>query len=439
MPPLRPRTRISFLSLSTCSLVAASALLTITAGAHGPAIASQGRDCDKEVTVVTSSVDALPDTMRMLVDRRVTKALALSRFHRRDDALTQLDAATALLAGPRGQRVQKGARTELTRSIDVLRRCLAATEPPPLATLTIRAVQEDGTPTGEGVFLHVEGVAVGRSGSDGTFHTTVPSGTIRIEATEYPSSAGSDVVTIAPGGSQVVSVVLAGSKEPSEDSDLVLEEAPDDILPANPASLTLKFVQDDVPVRIDRIEDIEIADTRGDAGESVEEFFGVSDGAIHAKVPSAASRRIAGHVRIGRPLWLAVSAIDTDGRSHYGSLPFQIGQFKLDVVLAAPPSNPALQVSNIPVRISVVGTEIALIRTSDAHGRFQIAALPDGTLEFDAHTVAAGIHYYANAALTLCADRSVTLLMANVKDLVAGVPALILDAGTPPCPHVSRR
>ena len=439
MPPSRLRTRASFLSTSRCSIVVASALLTVVDGVHDPASASQARGCDKEIAVLTSSVDALPNTLRVLLDSRATKASALSRFHRREDALAQLDSMTTLLAGPRGQQVQDDALAKLTKSIDLVRRCLAAMEPPPLATLTIRAVQEGGTPAGEGVFLDVEGVPVGRSGSDGTLQTKVPSGTIEIKATEYPSSVGGDVATIAPGDSQVVTVVMADSKEPSEDSELVLEEAPHDILAANPASLTLKFLQDDVPVRIDRIEGIEIADAPGDAGESVEEFFAVSDGAIQAKVPSAVYRRMADYLRIGRPLSLAVSAVDTEGRSHYGALPLQIGQFRLDVVLAAPPSNPALQVSNIRVRVSVMGTNIAIRRISDAHGRFQIEALPDATLEFDAHTVASGVHYYANTTLTLCADRSVTLLMMNVKDLVARVPALILDPGTPACPHVPRR
>jgi len=437
--PLRSRTRMHFLSLSTFSVVVASAPVAFIAGLHEPALASQGGNCNKAVAAVTSSLGALPERMRALVDHRVTKAIALSRFHRPDDALMQLDTVTALLAGPRGQRVQDDARTELTKSIDALRRCLATTEPMPLATLTIRAVREDGTPAGGGVFLDVEGIAVGRSGSDGTIQSTVPSGKINITATEYPSSDGSDVVTIAPGGSEVVSVVLLDSKEPSEDSELVLEEAPDDILPLNAASLTLKFVQDDVPVKIDRIEGIEVSDERGDAGESVEELFGVRDGAIYAKVPPAVYGRITGHARIGRPLWLTVSAVDTEGRSHFGSLPFQIGQFTLDVTLAAPPSNPALQVSNIPVRISVVGTEIALSRTSDAHGRFLIEALPDATVDFDAHTVAGGIHYYADTTLTLCANRSVTLVMRNVDDLVAGVRPLILNAGTQSCPEIPRR
>lgn len=436
---MRPFGRTSSLTRSTCSVVAASALLTFMARANGPAIAAQVRDCNKELAVVTS-VESVPDRIRALIERRVTKASALLRFHRRDDALTQIDAVTALLAGTRGQRIEDGKRAELTKSIAVLRRCLAATEPPPLATLTIRVFQEDTThPAGEGVFLRVEDVAVGRSGSDGTFQAMVPSGTLHIEATEYPSSWGTEDVTIAPGGSQVASVLMAADKEPSEESDLVLEESPDNLLPANSPSITLKFVQDDVPVRIDRIEEMEIADDRYEPGESVEELFGVSDGAIHAKVPSAVYRHIVGRVPISGPLWLIVSARDTEGRSLHGSVPFQIGQFNLNVTLAAPPSNPALPVSNIPVRISVVGTEVVLRRISDAHGRFQIEGLPDATLDFGAHVVAAGDHYYAEGALSLCADRSLTLLMRSVKDVVAGVEPLTLDPGNAACPDVPRR
>ena len=436
---MRPVGRTSSLPRSTCSVIAASALLTFLARANGPAIAAQARDCDKAVGVV-ASVDGVPKGIRALIDRRVTKASALLRFHRRDDALAQMDAVTALLAGTRGQRIEDGRRAELTKSIAVLRRCLAATEPPPLATLTIRVFQEDTThPAGEGVFLNVEGIGLGRTGSDGTFQAMVPSGTVDIEATEYPSSWGAEDVTISPGGSQVASVLMADDKEPSEESDLMLEEAPDDILPANPPSVTLKFVHDEVPVWIDRIESIELADDRYESGENVEEFFGVSDGAIHAKAPSVACRRLMAQAKIGRSLWLAVLATDSEGRIHHGSVPFQIGQFNLNVTLAPPPSNRALPVSNIPVRISVAGSEIVLRRTSDAHGRFQIDGLPDASLNFDAHVVVAGHHYYAERALLLCADRSVTLLMRSVTDVVAGVEPLTLDPGNAPCPNVARR
>jgi hypothetical protein len=100
MPRFGPRTRTCFFSLSTCSVVATSALLTFIAAVHVPAIAAEKRDCNAELTLVTSSVDALPEKMRVVVDHRVTKASALSRFHRRDDALAQLDAVTSLLAAP---------------------------------------------------------------------------------------------------------------------------------------------------------------------------------------------------------------------------------------------------------------------------------------------------------------------------------------------------
>jgi len=429
----------SFSSRATWGLVAASVLFASGVGPSGPAIAAQARDCNKEIAVVTSKMEGLPDSLRKPIDRGFTKASALSRFHRQDAALAHMDAVTALLEGPRGERVKDGARAALTKSIEVLRRCVAATDPPPLATLSVSVFEEGGRPAGEGVFVDVEGIPIGRTGPGGTLRADVPSGEIAVHATEYPSSDGANGITLPPGGSSAVSVVLMDSKEPTEDSDLVLEEAPDDILPANPASLTLKFVQDNVPVRIDSIEEINISEDRDTGGESLTELFGVVDGAMHAQVPSAAYRRIAEQAAIGRPLWLAALAIDTEGRSHYGAIPFQLGQFKLDVVLGAPPSNPALPVANIPVRVSVVGSDVVLRRTSDAHGRFQIEALPDATIVFEGHTVASGIHYYTNASLTLCADRSVTLLMVNVKDLVAGVREVVLDPGTPACPHVPRR
>jgi hypothetical protein len=190
-------------------------------------------------------------------------------------------------------------------------------------------------------------------------------------------------------------------------------------------------------VRIQSVEGIELADVPGTAGEDLTPFFKVIDGVMHATDTAAVYGRIAAHSRIGRPISLVARAIDSEGRAHYGDVPFQIGQFKLTVTLAPPPSNPALRVSNVPVRLSVVGTDVAMTRTSDADGRFDIESLPDATLTFDAHVIASGDHYYADATLTLCADRSVTLLMRNVKDVVAGVSALIDP--TPRCPPVPRR
>ena len=107
-------------------------------------------------------------------------------------------------------------------------------------------------------------------------------------------------------------------------------------------------------------------------------------------------------------------------------------------MLAAPPSNPGLAVSNIPVTISVVGTDVAVRRTSDASGRFELEFLPDATIAFEAHTVVSGIHYYADTTLTMCADRTVSVHMRNVKYLVAGPPGLMIESTPRACPPVPR-
>ena len=383
---------------------------------------------------------ALPDSSA----RGLDTASALSRFHQRDDALAKLDALVALLDGPGGERLEDGPRKALTASIQALRRCAAATEPAPLATISVHVFGEGvdgrgGSAAGGGVYLDVEGIRVGRTGTDGTLQAVVPSGRIRIRAIEYPSSIGDAEVTLPPGASPPVSIVLADSKEPTEDSELVLEQAPDGILPSDAASLTLTFGQDDAPVSIERVQQIEVSIPPEGAGESLEELFTVSQGVIRASNAAAVHRRILQHAKIGRLLSLDVSAIDTEGRFHYGVVRFLAGTFKLAVTLAAPPSNPALPVANVPVWVSIVGTEVAVRRTSDANGLFEVDSLPDATVAFRAHTVSSGIHYYANATLTMCADRTVTLALLNVKDLVAGARGLIVGSVPAACPPVPRR
>jgi hypothetical protein len=118
---------------------------------------------------------------------------------------------------------------------------------------------------------------------------------------------------------------------------------------------------------------------------------------------------------------------------------FHSGKFKMTVTLAAPPSNPALPVSNITVRVSVGGGEAAMTRVSDASGRFEIDSLPDATIHIDAHTAASGTHYYADAAITLCGDTSATVVLRNLDDIVAGVRGAVVDSGAAACRPSPRR
>jgi hypothetical protein len=440
-----PGTDIRLSAFVARPMVAALAVLACLAAGPGSAAASQTQTCDDEASALMSKT-GLPAAIRARIERTARQAPVLSRFHRSREALAKLDSLAALLGGPVAQRLEEAARTEVTNATAALRNCVTSAVAPALSTVTIRVFTEDdtrsdgrGAPAGAGVYLDVDGIPIGRSDPKGALVAQVPAGKIEIHATEYPSSWGTALVDAPPGGSRTVSIVMAGDKEPSEDSDLVVEEAPDGILPASSASLTLKFVQDDRLVTIEHIDDIELSDAPGESTEAVEEFFTVNAGVIRAADVPALFERIEKRPRTGRLLALAAMAIDTEGRTHYGTVRFQLGRFRLAVRLAAPPSNPALSVANIPIRVSVIGSDIAMNCISDANGRFEMDSLPDATIEFDAHTAAANNHYYLDATVTLCADRSVTLRMRNVEDLVAGVRAVTLDPGSPPCPPVPRR
>jgi hypothetical protein len=442
---MSPRTRILFSSTTNWRLATALAAVSWIAGASA-AVAAETSPCEDKISTVTSKTDGIPRTIRARVDRSVQQAAALLRFDRSDDAVARLDALVAFLDGARGARVQDRARAELTTSIHALKRCLAAARPAPLTWVTISVFEESdtadggrGKPAGAGVFLDVEGIRIGRSGPDGTLEAKLPSGTIHITATEYPSSWGAEIVTLSPGEPGAVSIVMAGDKEPSEESDLVLEEAPDDILPANPASVTLKFVQDDDPVTIERIEELRVSDDPDTFGEELERFFTVTHGIIRATDAAAVYQHMASHSRIGRALSITATAIDTEGRSHYGIVRFHLGRFKLAVTLAPPPSNPALATSNVVVRVSIGGSDVVMTRVSDANGRFEIESLPDASIDMDAHIATPDNHYYADAVVTLCGDTAATVVMRNVKDLVAGVRGVIIDARTPACASVPRR
>jgi len=440
-----PRTRILFSSTTTWRLGMALAAFSWIAGAS-EAAAAKTSPCEDKISAVTSKTDGIPKTIRARVDRSVQQASALLRFDRSDDAVAKLDALVAYLDGARGARVQDRARAELTMSIHALKRCLAAAHPAPLTWVTISVFEESdtaeggrGKPAGAGVFLDVEGIRIGRSGPDGRLEAKLPSGKIQIVATEYPSSWGTEIVTLSPGEPGAVSIVMAGDKEPGEESDLVLEEAPDDILPANPAAVTLKFVQDDDPVTIERIEELRVSDDPDALGEDLERFFTVTHGVMRATDAAAVYQHMASHSRTGRPLSITATAIDTEGRAHHGVVGFHLGRFKLAVTLAPPPSNPALPTSNVVVRVSIGGSDVAMTRVSDANGRFEIESLPDATVDIDAHIATSDNHYYAQALVTLCGDTAATVVMRNVKDLVAGVRGVSIDPRTPPCASVPRR
>jgi hypothetical protein len=389
--------------------------------------------CASEFEAATSAIGSarLPDGHPAWVMRAATRAMTLFRLHRPDEGLLKLDSAVKSRPGPWSSDVPAGrqAYERTVAAVDSFRTCIAAAQPPAMATLTIRTHEYDETaPRGRGrrasgvADIDVDGLRVGQTRADGSATLRVPSGRIRVEVTLYPSSWAEADLTLAPDSSRTVSIVLADSKEPAENTELVLVEAVDDIIPASSPSFTLRFMDDDEPARITRLWEADLVDRHGSLKDSVDKLFEVRDGAIAAVDPAAVFEAL--REQLAETVTLRVHAEDSAGRTHAGDVRFRVGLFNLAVTLAPPPSNPALPVSHVEVIVSVVGTASRIRRVADAGGRFEIASLPYATLAFDSETVVDGMYYYGQTTMTHSSDRSITLVMRHVSDVIKGVPAL---------------
>jgi hypothetical protein len=358
------------------------------------------------------------------------RAVALFRFNRQQEALQELDAGRATIAGPWRWRIAPDQHKELTSDLDALRHCLAATVPAAEGTLTVRVLghargsSEDTGPQA-GARVYVEGIAVGRTGPDGTLTTRVPSGPIRLEAEIPIDQWGEGEINLAPGQSGAIEITLDDDKEVDEHTTLVLAEATDDIVPMTARSLTLKFVRDGRLAPITSIDDIEVVDRDGDFLAAIEDQFRVVRGEIVAANAARVLELLA--PRFDETIVLRVLAADAEDAMHYGKVAFRVAQWPLSVRLQPPPSNPGLSVSNVEVGISLFGQGIAVQRVSDANGRFEIDAFPSGTIGFDCLVVSNGGYYYGQATLDHSGVEWVTLVLRGVDDVKNGVAPLRID------------
>jgi hypothetical protein len=359
------------------------------------------------------------------------RAVALFRFHRQQEALQELDAGRALIAGSWRWRIPTDQHKELASALDALRNCLATTEPPAVGTLTVRVFGHAPDSASEGpqagARVYVEGVAVGRTGSDGTLTARVPSGPISVEAEIPIDQWGGVDINLTPGQSDAIEITLSEDKEVNEHTTLVLAEAIDDILPVTAPSLTLKFIRDGRLAPVTVIDDIEVVDRDGNVRAAIEEQFRVVRGEIVATNAARVFEVLA--PQFDDPIVLRVLAIDSEHGMHQGHIAFRVAQWPLSVRLEPPPSNPALSVSNIEIGISLLGEGIGVQRVSDANGRFELESFPSGTVAFDCVVVSNGWYYYGDAMLDHSGPESVTLVLRSVEDVKNGVAPLRLDGG----------
>lgn len=303
---------------------------------------------------------------------------------------------------------------------------------PQAATLTVNVFTLDpaapdgiGPPAGAGVYVSVDGSDVGRTVADGTLTVQVAPGDRQVRATVPSRSAGTATVTLAAGGSASVSIVLDDENDVTEATPLIVAEAADGIVPATSETFTLDFMRPTGRVPLTRISQVEMLDHDGDVEYELGWMFTLSNGRIVASDPE----QVFIWVPTIEPAVLRVHAVDADGFTHAGTVRFSVGHYPLHLTLAAPPSNPALNVANVEVTISVVGTATTFRRTSDVNGQIELPSMPFSSVTLDAVAQAGGRFYYGQGSVRVTEETSVTLTMRNVTDVIEGVPPLQAQPG----------
>jgi hypothetical protein len=365
----------------------------------------------------------------MKLTTKVANAWRMSQEGHRANASNQLDVALEMLDGQPTKQLPDAARAQIVAAITTFRECLALGQPPSTATLTVRTFLLDetqpdqkGESAGAGVYIRIDGTTIGQTGDDGTLTTQVPAGTVLVQAIVPSLSIGQATVTLAAGSSGEVSLVLDDGKEVIEDTDLVLQELTEGVVPSAFTSFTLRFDRGGTTVALETIDLIELLDRNGDIIAELKPLFTLSGGTMAAT--NLESLRSALQRQAVNPIAIRVQGVDPQGFTHAGTVRFRLGLFRLVGVLTPPPSNPALAVAGIEVRVTLLGTPVAFTRVSDADGRFEVASVPIGNVGFDSQTTANGQFFYGQGTLFLTADRSVSLVMRHVTDVVNGVPPL---------------
>ena len=413
---------------ATSVLVIAVALAWLIP-ARVPVAAQQA--CAAAYQTATSAIanGATGQGLLMKLTTKVANAWRMFQDGHRDSSLQELDVALNMLDGEPTKQLSPAARAEIAAAIGAFRQCLAAGQPPSTATLTVRTflldeMQPDqkGDPAGAGVYIRIDGANVGQTAADGTLTVQAPAGTILVQAIVPSFSIGQATITLAAGGSGEVSLVLDDGKQVIEPSDLVLQELVEGVVPSSFATFTMRFDRAGTAVALETIDLIELLDRNGDIIAELKPLFALSGGALSAT--NLASLRSVLQGQAQNPIAIRAQGVDAQGFTHAGTVNFRLGLFRLAGVLTPPPSNPALAVGGIEVRVTLLGTPVVFTRVSDASGRFEIASVPIGNVGFDSQTQQGGQFYYGQGTLFLTSDRSVSLVMRNVSDVIAGVPPL---------------
>ena len=288
-----------------------------------------GPPCADARDAATRALHDLSPVGTRPVRLRIDHAFVLFRLGRTKEAQTSLDSALMLLGLTRGRLMTSAEREGIHTTIVDLRRCIDTSLAPALATLTVRTYEQDdrvpggrGAPAPAGALVRIDETPVGRTGAGGIFTVRVPSGSLLVSAEIPPSEAGQVDVSLEPGGSGAVSVVLDSSKDVTEETPLVVAEAKGGVLSAASRTLTLRFIGPNGRVSTRKIDEINLLGPEGNIDEELTTMFTITDGAIVAIDPG----KVIGIIRTrgAGPVVLSVQAFDSQGIIHASRVEFRM-------------------------------------------------------------------------------------------------------------------
>ena len=150
-------------------------------------------------------------------------------------------------------------------------------------------------------------------------------GAVRIAACECgdpPSEAGQVDVSLEPGSSGAVTIVLDSSKDVTEETPLVVAEAKGGVLSAASRTLTLTFIGPKGRVSTRKIDEINLLGPEGNIDEELTTMFTIAGGAIVAIDPG----KVIGIIRTrgAGPVVLSVQAFDSQEIIHASRVEFRM-------------------------------------------------------------------------------------------------------------------
>jgi hypothetical protein len=276
---------------------------------------------------------------------------------------------------------------------------------------------------GAGWEVLVDGVQRGFTKPNGGITITVETDA-EIVSVQHPNLGfGSAILPrLKPGSTTAVNVVIDGDKIRGASSLLRIQESKLGILARNVPAVTLRFFENERPVRL-RALDSAILQSADHSTDVSELFTVMADGAASA-IGASFMAIMAGKKG---PQDIEVFAEDVDGRFHSATARFELADHRIRIQLVAPPSNPSLSLGGVRVTMSQLDGDARFVAESDANGTVIFPDVPAGNLDFRGSTRDGSVGYTVFGTVSIRGDSLVRLVLMSSADILAGVIPLTIE------------